>query len=293
MSEDIFNRSLISALVEIHQNMVLYGDDFDRDLFLKTKDNLGDYNFPYSQALEVEKEVGKTLFIDTTKQLEDIKKIILMNLIFHYEPNWFSLKNFQGRDQVLKNIENEETSIGNDIVQIFKDAELLDENNFETDLWWSILQSNLYSVNITELINGIIGENLSMEYERKKLISLEMSEFEPKKISVKNSTAGYDIESWEKGEDGVPRKIYIEVKYSERKHCRFFLTRNEYDTAERLKDDYLLHYWQKDKINNLDLRPTEEITFDWLKENVPIDNGKNSFWQTMLIDKSIKNVDNL
>ena len=290
MSEDIFNRSLISALAEIYQNIVLYGEDFDRELFLKTKENLRDYNLPYSEALEIDKEVGKNLYVDATEKLEDIKKIILMNLIFHYEPSWFPLNNFRGRDQILKNIEKEETSAGNDLLQIFKDAELLDDNKFETDLWWTILQSKLYSENITELINGIVGENLSMEYERKKLISQGLNDLKPKKISVKNSTAGYDIESWEKGEDGRPKKIYIEVKYSERKQLRFFLTRNEYDTAERLKKDYVLHYWQRDKVDDLDLSPTKEFTFQWLKDNVPTDNGENSFWKTVLIDKAMKNV---
>ena len=67
MSEDIFNRSLISALAEIYQNIVLYGEDFDRELFLKTKENLRDYNLPYSEALEIDKEVGKNLYVDATE----------------------------------------------------------------------------------------------------------------------------------------------------------------------------------------------------------------------------------
>ena len=286
MNDNLFNRSLVNALVEVQEQTKVLGDSFDKDLFLKTKENFGDYNLPYSDALEVHEEIGNDLYIDVTNEIENILKIILMNLIFSYKPKWFPLKNYTGRDQILQRINEEESS--NDIKQIFNDAGLFDDEDNETHTWWAIIQSNAYSENINEVLNGLKGEKYSMDYEKRKLISQGLEDYAPIRISTKNSLAGYDIESWEKSSNGDIKKIYIEVKYTQRDYIRFFLSRNEYDTAEKLSNDYKIHFWQENKINEEEPKPTEEFSFDWITNNVPTDNGQYSFWNKVLIDEGLK-----
>lgn len=286
MNDNLFNRSLVNALVEVQEQTKVLGDSFDKDLFLKTKENFGDYNLPYSDALEVHEEIGNDLYIDVTNEIENILKIILMNLIFSYKPKWFPLKNYTGRDQILQKINEEESS--NDIKQIFNDAGLFDDEDNETHTWWAIIQSNAYSENINEVLNGLKGEKYSMDYEKRKLISQGLEDYAPIRISTKNSLAGYDIESWEKSSNGDIKKIYIEVKYTQRDYVRFFLSRNEYDTAEKLSNDYKIHFWQENKINEEEPKPTEEFSFDWITNNVPTDNGQYSFWNKVLIDEGLK-----
>lgn len=286
LNDNLFNRSLVNALVEVQEQTKVLGDSFDKDLFLKTKENFGDYNLPYSDALEVHEEIGNDLYIDVTNEIENILKIILMNLIFSYKPKWFPLKNYTGRDQILQKINEEESS--NDIKQIFNDAGLFDDEDNETHTWWAIIQSNAYSENINEVLNGLKGEKYSMDYEKRKLISQGLEDYAPIRISTKNSLAGYDIESWEKSSNGDIKKIYIEVKYTQRDYVRFFLSRNEYDTAEKLSNDYKIHFWQENKINEEEPKPTEEFSFDWITNNVPTDNGQYSFWNKVLIDEGLK-----
>ena len=286
LNDNLFNRSLVNALVEVQEQTKVLGDSFDKDLFLKTKENFGDYNLPYSDALEVHEEIGNDLYIDVTNEIENILKIILMNLIFSYKPKWFPLKNYTGRDQILQRINEEESS--NDIKQIFNDAGLFDDEDNETHTWWAIIQSNAYSENINEVLNGLKGEKYSMDYEKRKLISQGLEDYAPIRISTKNSLAGYDIESWEKSSNGDIKKIYIEVKYTQRDYIRFFLSRNEYDTAEKLSNDYKIHFWQENKINEEEPKPTEEFSFDWITNNVPTDNGQYSFWNKVLIDEGLK-----
>ena len=277
---------MISALIEIHEQIKLDGNLFDRGLFIKTKQNFGNLDLPYEDALDIEDEIGDSLFQDTTGEINDLRKRILLNLVMFIEPEWMPFSNYKGRDQIKKNIEETENSTI--IYQSFDDANLFSEDSYETDIWWAVVQSKAYSENLTEVINGVKGEDLSMRYERRKLKNQGLTGYEPKKISTKNSMAGYDIESWEKIDEEEPKKIFIEVKFTERNYVRFFLSRNEFDTAEKFKNDYLIHFWQDDQVDTEEPTPTREFSFEWLKNNVPEDHGCHSYWNKVLIDEGIK-----
>ena len=167
MNSEAFNRSIISALIEIHEQIKLDGNMFDRDLFIKTKQNFGNLGLPYEVALDIEEEIGERLFEDITGEIKDLRKRILLNLVMLIEPEWMPFSNYKGRDQIKRNIEEAENSTN--IYQSFEDANLFSEDNYETDIWWAVVQSKAYSENLTEVINGVKGEDLSMRYERLKL----------------------------------------------------------------------------------------------------------------------------
>lgn len=288
LSNELFNRSIVNALIEINEQQKLDGNEFNRDLFINTKINLRSKNLPYEQALDINEEIGEKLFEDISGELKDIRKRILLNLVMFIEPEWMSFSNYKGRDQIRNNIEEVENS--DNIFQSFNDAELFNDNDYEVDIWWAIVQSKAYSENLTDVISGIIGENLSMEYERKRLKDegLEEQGFQPTKISTKNSTVGYDIESWESVNGEDIKKIFIEVKYTQREYVRFFLSRNEYNAAEKYRNDYRVHVWQKNMVDKNDLKPTKVFSYTWLEANVPQDRGEYTYWNKVLIDEGIK-----
>lgn len=90
---------------------------------------------------------------------------------------------------------------------------------------------------------GEIAEEIVLEFEKIRLTQLncprEVSKIN--QISMLNTNAGYDIESFEKSEFGV-NDIFIEVKGTTKKELNFYWSANEIKVAEELQDRYWLYY---------------------------------------------------
>lgn len=92
--------------------------------------------------------------------------------------------------------------------------------------------------------NGLIGEQLVLQYEQDRLISLGREDLAGKIRWIGNvdDTKGYDIVSYDVDEDGNEKEIYIEVKSTEGKEDNiFFISRNELEVMKELKDNYFLY----------------------------------------------------
>ena len=87
---------------------------------------------------------------------------------------------------------------------------------------------------------------------------------------MREPTAGYDIKSWRKKNGEIVPRL-IESKKTQQN--RFFLSRNEFETAKKNRENYRLYYWTNKKEN----QPTKKFTYEELKENTPEDKGQGNW----------------
>lgn len=94
--------------------------------------------------------------------------------------------------------------------------------------------------------NGKYAENLTLDYERTRLINLDYQELASaiEHISISNISAGYDICSFN-GFDISPKyDRFIEVKGTGTNEDRFYWTENEIKIAEQYLDHYWIYHWK-------------------------------------------------
>ncbi len=159
-------------------------------------------------------------------------------------------------------------------LQCFENAGLLNGNEDNIIIWWDDLISFQRSIKNNEnTIKGRIGEKKSFEYEKNKLMNLNIN-IMPSWDSLDDDTLGYDITSYNE----LKKEIFIECKYSENKINNFYLSRREYNRALGKKEFYFVHYW-----NATNTKPII-LDFNKLKELV-LENKENTEW----VDIHIKN----
>lgn len=114
----------------------------------------------------------------------------------------------------------------------------------EVLLWLDELASAQFAlVDRGNLMVGREGELLTLESEIRKLKALSIDK-SPKWVALDDNRAGFDIESWRRDPEGNEIPLLIEVKACSGKSCRFFLTRNEWQSACRFPHQYELHVWR-------------------------------------------------
>lgn len=88
-----------------------------------------------------------------------------------------------------------------------------------------------------------IAEEFVLQSERKRLKSMGAIEQSKKvdHIALRNVAAGYDIVSFN-DQDSNTHDRFIEVKAGKSRPIRFFFSRNEFETAKRLKGKYSIYY---------------------------------------------------
>ena len=119
-------------------------------------------------------------------------------------------------------------------------------------------------------IVGEIAEEITLDFERKKLIANGcMDESEKiEQISQKFANAGYDIESFTKGENGYVYKIYIEVKGSSGEELDFYISVNELKKAQEYNEKYWIYF-----VPGIDVRTRTSA-----KEIITIQNPAKEFF---------------
>lgn len=160
------------------------------------------------------------------------------------------------------------TALTQDELQTFRSAGLFDEKPSSAVVeWWDAFASLMRTADDErKSAQGRHGERLSLDYERKRLTDLGVSE-EPKWVALDDNSAGYDIQSYDLTEYGLKNRL-IEVKSSQRSPPRMILTRGEWDAASKFGEAYAFHLWQL---------PSEELTVLTVAEiahHVPKDAGK-------------------
>ena len=95
-----------------------------------------------------------------------------------------------------------------------------------------------------DIKNGLLGEQLVMNYEITKLTNLKLHECinKIKWVSMESDTYGYDIESFDIGKNGKVIPIKIEVKSTSSKvDTEFFVSKNEVETSKKYKNNYCVY----------------------------------------------------
>ena len=86
-------------------------------------------------------------------------------------------------------------------------------------------------------------------------------------MSIEDNTAGYDIQSFDPGTEGPVARL-IEVKSTIASPLRFWLTRNEWETAKKFGAAYSFHIW------DLQGPQLHERTANEILPHIPTDNER-------------------
>ncbi|MEM9619372.1 MAG: DUF3883 domain-containing protein [Pseudomonadota bacterium] len=181
--------------------------------------------------------------------------------IFAAAPPPWARKMIQGRYEVLK-------VMPPDAAQCFKDCDLTEGFDDETVDWWDQASQTVRSER--SRLNHVIGrkaEKLTLRYEH------ERTGVEPLWQAVQTNVAGYDVLSCKDAKSQERLKIEVKGSRMGRKEASFFLTRNEWRTAEK-SDAYELHLWLVHETPALFVVPAQE-----LKPHVPEDR-EHGKWET-------------
>ena len=118
------------------------------------------------------------------------------------------------------------------------------------------------------------AEEMSLRHEAKRLAELGL-ELTPVWMSIEDNTAGYDIQSFDRGVGGPVARL-IEVKSTIASPLRFWLSRNEWETAKKIGPAYYFHIW------DLQGPRLYERTVDDILPHIPTDNERGK-WANALI----------
>lgn len=189
-------------------------------------------------------------------------------------PEWTKLITL-GRGRFIKRLNSEEYR---DVRSLFRQARLLDEPPLAGDVeWWDDIQAHVrFQSDGEKMRRARAAEQLSIDYERKRLAKLGLP-LEPRWMAIEDNTAGYDVLSYNDGPFGPLNKL-IEVKSTIASPVRFFLTRNEWEQANKFGKAYVFHVWDIQK------QPVVlyEKTVEQIAPHVPQDNEKGQ-WKIALI----------
>lgn len=126
-----------------------------------------------------------------------------------------------------------------------------------------------------------LAERLTIEYEKRRLNNLGITKpLEWKGLD--DNYAGYDILSVDL-KAGTEINIMIEVKSTITSPLRFYLSRNEWETADQIGSAYIFHVW------NMAVKPPQlyERTVEQIRPHIPSDNGQGK-WSHVMIPIVIK-----
>ena len=189
-----------------------------------------------------------------------IKQYIFLQWIIHKRPNW--MWQFRNGTKYLEDCEESNKNI----YQCIKECDVFEEHksektvNFLYKIKFLIYSNDFKKDEVVEKIEiGLLGEKLSLDYERKKIGK------EPIHQSLISDASGYDIKSYS---GGLTKRI--EVKLSRNTSMpKAFITWNEWKVAKRsLRQNSLheFHFWRKKddrwQLAILDAKELEFINFE-------------------------------
>ncbi len=182
-----------------------------------------------------------------------------INSIIDQQPVWMKTITLGRRKFTQK--------ISRDQEQCFRSAGLLEESiSAEVMEWWDLTAARMRQLRDYESMKRArAAERLSLEHETKRLKQLEIRN-EPVWMSLEDNTVGYDILSYDVGVS-EPINRLIEVKSTVISPLRFFLSRNEWETAAKFGERYFFHVW------DLQVPHLHECTVKSVSEKIPSDNA--------------------
>lgn len=138
--------------------------------------------------------------------------------------------------------------------------------------WWDTIGHEVkLETDLEKMAQARAAEKLSWNLEKQRLLNLGI-ELDPIWVGLDDNTAGYDVLSYEPGVPDNTNKL-IEVKSTVVSPLRFYVTRNEWNQAQKAKDAYFFHVWDMQKQPPvLHIRTVAEI-----EPHIPTDNEKGKW----------------
>ena len=196
--------------------------------------------YPYNKILnelvelEICKQINDSYVIDLPKYENlDLRQILLLKAIKKINPSWLRKLRY-GTDN-LKNLEDDDPSSYQSLKEagIFEEDLSEDAENLIYELKKIIYFDDSYERNKVEL--GRLGEKLSLKYELFKTGN------KPFHQSIRRENLGFDIISY------LPNNIEKKIEVKTCKSSKFYITRNEWETALNSiaqNELYEFHIWR-------------------------------------------------
>jgi hypothetical protein len=225
----------------------------------------------FEAAVELNEVVDSQVSVDRPPEFYRgcIEKVIVA-----YRMSWARVVT-RGRSILIAQLTRDER-------QCFRSAQLLDDPpSDEVVIWWDRISGHM-RFSIEQGMRAIArkAERLTIDHEVFRLKNLGIG-ISPKWVAIDDNGAGYDVLSYDAGQLGPVNRL-IEVKSTVASPLRFFVSRNEWETALKLGSAYHFHVW--------DMAATPprlyERTATQIAPHVPTDNEKGK-WSNAAIPVGI------
>lgn len=269
MTPSVFRISVIDGALHICERRIRYADvPLDR-IVRQLRSGPSDLaGYDYEAAVRLASDVGWDAFCIEGSR-EDRLRETLSELLQRIRPFW-AQASFRGRRHVID-------SLSLDQIQCFEVAGLLASPASDDVVeWWDRIGRffrDLYDQSKAEI--GRAGERLTLEYERRRLIAEQIDRC-PIWVSIDDEGKGFDVLSYRRRDDGSIGEIQIEVKASRYSPVEMYVTRPEWDFAQKHPETYFFHVW------NLDKERLMEISVLEMGMSVPTDEGGGE-WQSVRV----------
>lgn len=222
-------------------------------------------------------------------------RTLILPLVLKIMPSWVTF--------ALKPLEERIFAIPERWKEILRDAELLYNPLSQDSIeWWKALEQSVSERDeqLKEIV-GEAGEKLTMKFERERLLREKHFILAEKVrwVSKESDKYGFDISSnlgfLKFGQQKPDDMIMIEVKSTtsrSNQSFRFFLTRNEWETAEKNIKNYLFYLWNCIEIINGDAFGVGPIIIPahLIRHYIPLDKKDECRWTECRIDLNLKEI---
>ncbi len=219
----------------------------------------------YERAQVALERFGRALFDASQDRQGDLRRVIY-EIAVASRPFWALGAPF-GRERSRQ-------AMTEDTVQCFEYAGLLDDPPSQVAVeWWDGLAARFRNEGSERHREaGRQGEMLTLEYESQRLAQLGVTGRTPRWVAIEDNSAGYDVLSWERGDDGSLHELRIEAKAHSSFEARFFVSRNEWDIATLFSKSYVVYVW------NLETKQLSRVlSVRELERHIPTDNGSGKW----------------
>lgn len=220
-----------------------------------------------ANSLDMQAAVELHAHLDIACQLdgEFFYQSCIKAVVVNHQPIWAKTMR-QGRVRFID-------SLGSDDRDVFAAAGLLNNPpDIEVVGWWDdVVGHARLAVDIEKMEQARRAEALTIEYEIERLKALGI-EKTPEWTGLDDNFAGYDVLSHDLVAGAEVNRM-IEVKSTINSPLRFYLSRNEWNTADKIGDAYVFHVW------NMALEPPAlfERTVEDIRPHIPSDNEKGKW----------------
>lgn len=177
-----------------------------------------------------------------------------------------------------------EAFVDSDTVQCLCELGLLDQTSEDTAEWWASLVNDAHAVDHEYLKRlGDMAEERSVAYEKTRLAASGYADLSDQVqwVSRIDESLGFDLLSFTGSAPDPTDQLMIEVKACghAQGRLRFFLTRNEWETALRNPDSWLVYFWRvSDLRSEQGGSPYRVVPVSELVPSVPVDVNPAGRW---------------